>query len=283
MNPRTYGASVLRRSGSSFGPAVHLVPRARRWALEAIYAACREMDDVADGAGTEKARRMELASWSEELRAAAGGIVPAGARPAVVAVHEAAREFGVDLRHFQDLLDGLKGDVKVIRVRTASALMEYCDRVAGAVGLLCLPVFGVREKAGAPYGIALGRGLQLTNVLRDLASDLRRDRIYVPSEERTAFGIPNGSWERGDPGAGFDDLLAFQVLRARAYLRRAAEIRDRLPTTDRRALRPAEAMRRAYEPVLSAVERAGRSLLVRRPAVSRWRRVLLASGAMLGR
>lgn len=236
--------------------------------MEAIYAACREMDDLADGPGTAAERSAELDRWEREIHDARKR-KPA-ARPAVAAVAEASRACGVRLEHFDALLAGLRSDLGPVRLRTTAELFRYCDRVAGAVGLLCLPAFGAPEDVGAQYAIDLGRGLQLTNILRDLHSDLSHRRVYFPALELEMFGVPARAWPAEAPAAAVEDLLAFQCARAGAFLRHAEKQFMAFPKEVRGALRPAEAMRRAYGALLKQISVAGREVLARRVSLPRW-------------
>jgi len=283
VEPAAQAGAILRKSRSSFRTAFLLLPRERRDGLAAIYAVCREMDDVADGKGPVRNRRAALDAWEAQVRRAIVEQEPgAVVHPAAKALALAARKFAIGAAPFRQLAAGLRSDLLPVRIKDVAQLREYCDRVAGAVGLACLPVFGVAEEVGRRYALLLGRGLQLTNVLRDLASDAQRNRIYVPADERAAFGCGDEGWLEGRPGEGFGDLLTFQTARARAFLDQAAEERKRLPRSDRRALRPADAMRRTYASLLCRVENAGVSLFRERPRVSRAAALWAAARAMAG-
>ena len=237
--------SIVRASRSSFAPAMRLLPSERRRDLAVLYAFCRMADDIADAAGHDEAtRHAALAAWRAGFRSEDLSGIPNNLR-------ELARRRALPPALFLELLDGTATDLCApVRMASRADLDLYCHRVAGAVGLLCLPIFGADCERCAPYAETLGRALQYTNILRDTASDLRRGRLYYPLDELADAGLSA-------------DSFASDHARRQRYLERfagdAAELFARaavvLPAQDRRALRAARIMAATYERLLRKMRR----------------------------
>jgi squalene synthase HpnD len=253
-------AEVARASRSSFLTAFAMLPRARRDALEAVYAFCRVVDDAGDDAPSPAAARAGLAFWSRELDAIERGIP---ATPIGAAVASAIAGFGVDPGDLRLVIAGVAMDVEGTRYATLTELDEYCRRVASAVGLACLPVFGARSPASRAYAELLGLALQFTNILRDLRDDARAGRVYLPGDRLAAHGV-DPQWLRGDAaperyarGSPLDGLVAEFVGIARERFVRAAAI---LPRAEAVALAPARVMGEVYRALLERIGRRGAGL-----------------------
>ncbi len=269
-----YCHEVLRRSGSSFAQAFRLLGPERRAALDAVYAFCRFVDDVADG--LEPGRRDPgtlLGRWREELDAVFDG---APSHPIGVALADAVRRYGLPRRHFIDLIRGVEMDLSRRRYQTFDELEEYCYLVASTVGLLCIEIFGHRDPGAAGYARDLGVAFQLTNILRDVREDAARGRLYLPLEDLARFGCAEDELLAGRYSPRVGALMAFECGRARAYYLRA---RGSLAAEDRRALAPAEAMRLIYERLLARIESRGFDVFHERIALPRYERVGLALAA----
>jgi phytoene synthase len=224
--------------------------------MDALYAFLRVSDDLADGPGDPAAKRPELARWRAALGDALAGRY---AHPVHPALHHAVRRYDIPPRHLYDVLDGVESDLLPVRFATFADLYPYCYRVASAVGLACVRVWGLRPGAAwadaEPPAVAAGIAFQLTNILRDLGEDAARGRVYLPEDEVARFGCPEAVRGPGGPGrraGGLGDLLRFQAARARDYYRRAAGL-DRLLTDPGRAI--FGVMRGTYEALLAEVER----------------------------
>ena len=177
----------VRQSGSSFFWAMRLLPRERRDAMFAIYAFCREVDDIADEEGPRPERLAALIGWRKEIAALYAG---AARHPIAVALDGPVRRFGLEADDFLGVIEGMEMDaVSDIRAPSLAELDLYCDRVASATGRLSVRVFGVPDDRGIRLAHHLGRALQLTNILRDVAEDAGRGRLYLPRELLTAHGI----------------------------------------------------------------------------------------------
>lgn len=180
-------ARFVRASGSSFYWAMRLLPRQRRQAMFAIYAFCRELDDIADGPAATAEKLSALNDWRDRLQAIRAG---RAAGPLGLALHEAIECFHLDYREFDEIISGMEMDVRgEMRAPKADLLRLYCRRVAGAVGLLSVPVFGCDSPGSRAFALTLGEALQLTNILRDLDEDAGLGRLYVPHELLDEAGI----------------------------------------------------------------------------------------------
>lgn len=254
---------------TSFAYSFLVLPRARRDAIVAVWDFCRAVDDVVDEPSGE-APGEALAAWREELaRCYEGSPQTAQGR----ALEPWIRRFSLPRRSFEDLIDGVEMDLTCTRYATFDALYEYCWRVAGAVGLICLPIFGCREPGSREYAMHLGVALQLTNIVRDVAADLEQGRIYLPGEDLARFGCREADLRSGGVTAPVRALLAFECDRARGYF---AKARAALPAGDARRLVAAEIMGRIYEDILARVESSGYDVFTSRIRVPRPRRAWIA-------
>src|SRR6478672_5352773 len=228
-NAAAYCRKLTTRSQSNFYYAFLFLPRERREALEAVYAYCRLVDDVVDEEATVEAKLAGIDRWRRELALVySNGEVK---HPVSAKLREAVRRFGIRREDMEAIIDGCAMDVDKNRYADWAELRLYCYRVASAVGLMCIQIFGyppgeaekVRE-----YAIDLGIALQLTNIIRDVAEDARRGRIYLPQEDLRAFGVTEAELlarEHDTPSENFLRLMRYQASRARAhYLRARAAI-----------------------------------------------------------
>lgn len=269
--------ALTRAAGSSFPAAFRLLAPARRDAMCALYAYMRVTDDLADEPGEPADKRARLAAWRAGLSAALGGTCT---HPVHAALADTVRRYAVPPQYLFDAIDGCDTDAGPVRVATFPELYRYCYRVASAVGLACVRIWGVRPgatlaDADAPAEAA-GVAFQLTNILRDLGEDRARDRVYLPADELARFGCPPEAWR--DPAAAdrFRALMAFQVARARAYYRRGAALGPLLARDGRAVFR---VMSGAYERLLDEIERRGYDVFSARVRVPKWRKAaVFASG-----
>lgn len=240
------------RTRSTFYWAMRLMPEARRAAMFAIYDLARALDDVADDPGPREAKRAALAEWRAEIGRLYAGVPTHALTRALL---PAVERFALPREEFDELIRGMEMDVDGPLVAPPRAVLDlYCRRVAGAVGRLALPVFGADGPAERELALYLGRALQLTNILRDLATDANAGRLYLPEEYLAAAGLA-----ARDPRAAMDDPhLAVAAQRvARDAHRAFAAAEGRLAAGNRRALWPAAAMLAAYRALLRQIERAG--------------------------
>ena len=243
---------IVARSGSSFLWGMRLLPRVRRDAMHALYAFCREVDDIADGPGEPDERMRGLGAWRTEIEALYAG---RPSRPVARALAPAVAAFNLPRPEFLAIIEGMEMDVAgTMRAPSATELDTYCRRVAGSVGLLSIRAFGAAEPEAHTLALVLGRALQLTNILRDLAEDAALGRLYLPRELLAAHGI-----ETREPAAalahpGLPGACAEIAAEARAGY---TETRRLLAHCDRRRLRPSVAMMEVYERILDLLEARG--------------------------
>ena len=183
---------------------------------------CRAVDDAVDEAPDETNARTRLSLWRDELAAcyAPDGIAAHAARAR--AASRAFREFDLPRRPFEDLIDGVEMDLAHVRYQTFAQLADYCRRVASAVGLVCVEIFGYRDSAARAYAVDLGMALQLTNIIRDVAADLRNGRVYLPAEDLARFRVTEDDLRAGRLTPAVSGLMRFECERARFYYTKAA-------------------------------------------------------------
>jgi phytoene synthase len=240
---------VTRRSRSNFFFAFLALPRPRRDALYAVYAFCRTVDDIAD-VGTEPAvQRAGLMRWRADIARCYDGGTPE--HPIARQLAAAVREFGLPRAALEAIVDGCEMDLTQSTYETEDDLFPYCYRVASAVGLCCIEIFGYTDPRARQYAVSLGMALQLTNILRDVGADAQLGRVYVPQADLRAFGVTAEDLRAGRYGDAFVALMAHQATRARRFY---AEARAAFPAVDARSLVPAEIMGRIYYALLQAIE-----------------------------
>lgn len=233
---------IVRQSGTSFGLGMRILPPAKRFAMYAVYAFCREIDDIADEPGEEAEKRAGLNRWRKEIKALYHGTPSDMTTKALIPAVEA---YDLPEAEFIELIDGMLMDVDLDYGRRArldrEGLHLYCRRVAGAVGLLSVRIFG--EPSAGEFALALGDALQLTNILRDVGEDAAEGRIYLPIDMIAATGITST-----DPVEIIDDARLRPVLEAiAAEARSRFRDADELSTGfDRRLLKPALVMGEIY-------------------------------------
>lgn len=252
--------AVVARSGTSFGLGMRILPRPRREAMHAVYAFCREIDDIADEPAPLAHKRRELALWRAEIEALFAGRPE---RPTGQALLGPVARYGLPRQEFLLLIEGMEWDAEgPILAPSWERLRGYCRRVAGAVGMLSMPIFGAAPgSASDRFAIAMGEGLQLANIARDVAEDAAEGRLYLPAELLDAHGVPR------EPQAA----LAHSGLQAvRAAL--GAEARARFQAALKEApelgwdkVRPALLMYAVYDLSLRAMERDGFNSLAKPP------------------
>jgi 15-cis-phytoene synthase len=246
----THSHVITRKSASNLALAFLLLPRAKRDAMAALYAFCREVDDVTDNesAPVEK-RREQLAAWRADIRRACAGETPQFTvnRELQPVIHEYRLLFPM----FDELLRGCEMDFDTRRYENFEQLEIYCYRVASVVGLLSIEIFGYRNPACRDYAVCLGKALQLTNILRDVKTDAGRGRIYLPQDDLRKFGVTPDEILRHEYSDRFAQLAAAVAERARNFYRQA---RQTLPAEDRQAMVAAELMGAVYWRLLQKLE-----------------------------
>jgi 15-cis-phytoene synthase len=254
--------SITRRSASNLALAFILLPREKRAAMSALYAFCREVDDVADEESVPvDVRRERLQEWRADVRAACEGREPR--MPVNRELQSAITRYHLPFGLFDELVIGVETDLTVLRYPDYETLELYCYRVASVVGLLSIEIFGYTNPACRDYAVHLGKALQLTNILRDVRNDAERGRIYLPLEALARHRVSAEELLRFEYSDRFEALAASVAGRAREHYRRAREL---LPPEDRRAMSSAELMGSVYWRLLGKLEKARFQVLGPEPA-----------------
>jgi phytoene synthase len=258
-----------------------VLPAHKRRAIVAVWDFCRAVDDAVDEAGNRDLEDAgsELSRWREELRICYDGGVPR--TPQGRALAPLLETFNLQKAHFDALIEGVEMDVRPRRYETFSDLYEYCIRVASAVGLICVDIFGASSPASRQYATDLGVALQLTNILRDVPGDLAQGRVYIPLEDFRAHGCSEDDLrdEAAKAGGGIRSaavkaMLTQQAARAREYYARAARA---LPSGEARTLVAAEIMGAIYRAILTRIERRDYDVFREVVRIPRPRRAAIAA------
>src|SRR6185312_7503838 len=246
-----HSRAITRKSASNLALAFILLPRQKRDAMSALYAFCREVDDVADDETVPvEQRRAQLAGWRDDIQRACENKTPQFAvnrelQPVI-------REFHLPFALFDELIQGCEMDLQIKRYETYGQLELYCYRVASVVGLLSIEIFGHQSPACRDYAIYLGKALQLTNILRDVRTDAERGRIYLPQSELARFKVAEREILDFEYSDRFRSLAESVAAQAKKYYRLA---RETLPPEDRRSMVAAELMGSVYWRLLKKLER----------------------------
>ena len=256
---------------TSFYYSFFALPADKRSAIVAVWDFCRAVDDAVDEPGGQDPAAA-LAHWREEVARLYEGHEAMTTQGARLAPFIAA--FKLPRSAFEDLIDGVAMDLQCNRYETFEALRQYCLRVASAVGLICVEIFGYRDVHTRDYAIDLGIALQLTNIIRDVAPDLERGRVYIPAEDLRRFDCTEDDLKAGVVTDNVRRLLAFQVERARRFYRKADST---LPRRDERGMIAARIMGAIYSSLLRSIERAGYDVFRQRVRVARPRQAVIAA------
>jgi phytoene synthase len=270
-----WGLGIARRkqpsSGSSFHYSFGLLPRPQRQGIEALYAFCRRVDDVADeGSGDQASAVADLQHYREEIDRCYNGTPSV---PVTRELQRTIRRYRIPRSPLDAILEGVEMDLTKARYANFRELRGYCYRVASAVGIVCTSIFECQHPASHDYAVDLGIALQLTNILRDLRADALRGRIYVPLDEIQAFGYSEGEMLSGDRNEAFLALMRYQVDRADRHFDTAGSL---LPDSDRKKLLAAEVMGAIYRRLLRRIEADGFRVFEHRIRVPRLTQLSLA-------
>jgi phytoene synthase len=255
-----------------------VLPAEKRRAIVAVWDFCRAVDDAVDEAAAgvpdddPRSARARLASWRGELAACYGSGEPRS--PQGVHLVPFIRRFSLPRDAFEAVIDGVAMDLATSRYPTFDALREYCLRVASAVGRLCIEIFGYSDERTRDYARDLGIALQLTNIVRDVGTDLARGRIYLPGEDLERYGCTEADLGAGVVSDAVRRLLAFECARAREFYERAER---ELPRADRRRMVAARIMAGIYHAILERIERSGYDVFSGKIRVARPRRAVIAA------
>ena len=270
MTPDEYCQQKAAQSGSSFYYSFLFLPPPRRRAITALYAFCREVDDVVDELHDEGVAQTKLAWWRQEIDRTFTG---SPQHPVAQALVPVVREFALPQEHFQTVIDGMAMDLARTRYLDFAALELYCHRVAGVVGLMSAEIFGYTDRGTAGYARDLGIAFQLTNICRDVGEDARRGRIYLPQEDLSRFGVAPSALLRAEYSDAFRSLMAFEVERTQSWYDKAMA---QLAPADRSAQRTGLIMAAIYRTLLSEIARDGYLVLDRRTSLTPLRKLWIA-------
>jgi phytoene synthase len=271
MTPDEYCQSKAAASGSSFYYSFLFLPPERRRAITAVYAYCREVDDVVDEVSEVAVAEATLAWWRTEIAQLFAG---QPTHPVTRALQPfVGDQFGITQSRLSAVLDGMQVDLRQNRFLDYSALQRYAHLVAGVVGEMSAGIFGYRDPQTLQYASRLGLALQLINIIRDVGDDARRGRLYLPLDEMQRFDVKASDVFSAQYVPGFVPLMRFQAERARAAYHEALAL---LPAADRKAQRSGLMMGAIYSALLSEIERANFQVLHQRIALTPLRKLWLA-------
>ena len=270
MSPDHYCQEKAARSGSSFYYSFLFLPPEQRRAITALYAFCREVDDVVDECSDPGVARIKLAWWREELQQC---FAATPRHPVTRALQEPIQRYNLPAEYFEEIIDGMEMDLDQSHYASFSELALYCHRAAGVVGLLSAEIFGYRQRHTLKYAEELGTAFQLTNFLRDVREDAQRGRIYIPLDELRQFGVEPEDLLAGRATANMTGLFRFQAQRARQYYERAF---NHLSPADRYTQRSGVIMAAIYRTLLDEIEADGFQVMNRRIALTPLRKLWIA-------
>jgi phytoene synthase len=270
MTPEEYCRERAAHSGSSFYYSFLFLPPERRRAITALYAFCREVDDAVDEPSDPSVARATLAWWRGEIAQLFAGNPQ---HPVTRALASVIGPFGISEARLAEVMDGMEMDLNQSRYLNFAGLQLYCHRVAGVVGALAAGIFGYRNAKTLEYAQKLGLAFQLTNIIRDVGEDARKNRIYLPLDELKEFGVPAADILNARHSESFVRLMRFQAERARRCYDEALAL---LPAEDRRAQRPALMMAAIYRTLLDEIAGDDYRVLEQRTALTPIRKLWIA-------
>ncbi len=270
MNPHDYCQDKAAKSGSSFYYSFMFLPPERRRAITALYAFCREVDDVVDECHDVSLAHIKLDWWRHEVGRVFGGTPT---HPVGHALQDVSAQFSLPQEQLLEIIDGMEMDLQQTRYLDFKGLQLYCYRVASVVGLLAAEIFGYTDRQTQKYAHDLGMAFQLTNIIRDVGEDARRGRIYLPIEDLQRFNVPASDILEAKYSDNFRELMAFQTERAEQFYDQAFA---NLPAVDRKSQRPGLVMAAIYRTLLKEIARDGFLVLDRRTSLTPVRKVWLA-------
>ncbi len=270
MTPEHYCQQKAAQSGSSFYYSFLFLPPERRRAITALYAFCREVDDVVDETSDPQVARTTLDWWRKEVAQMLAG---SPGHPVTRALQPHLATYGLRGEHLLAVIDGMEMDLTQTRYLDFIALERYCWHVASVVGLMSARIFGFTDERTLQYAEKLGLAFQLTNIIRDVGEDARRGRIYLPISELQRFEVPAADILNARHSERFEALMRFQVERAQRCYDEALAL---LPAQDRRPQRAGLIMAAIYRALLVEIERDGLRVLQHKISLTPLRKLWLA-------
>jgi phytoene synthase len=270
MTPDEHCQQLAEKSGSSFYYSFLFLPAEQRRAITALYAFCREVDDVVDECSDTGVARTKLAWWRSEVARLYAGEPQ---HPVTKALLETLKHYNLAQEHLLEIIDGMEMDLEQTSYASFKELSLYCYRVASVVGLLSAEIFGYEDRQTLKYAHDLGMAFQLTNILRDVKEDVARGRVYLPADEMARFGVSLDDLRAGRMTDGMCQLLKFQADRARHYYDSAFH---RLPEVDRYRQRSGLIMAAIYLTTLDRIESQGFPVMQKRISLPLLRKLWIA-------
>lgn len=272
-----YSQQVARSSGSNFYFSFFFLPKEKRQGILAVYAFSRLVDDAVDEAPNEESARQAAQVWRQRLQACYD-LKSEDNHPLVPELREIIRRFSIPQEYFSSLLDGVEMDLVKKRYETFEELEKYCYHVASSIGLLCNQLFGYPTEDAKKYAILLGKALQLTNIIRDVGIDAKKNRIYLPKEELQRFGVAEEEILKGQPSTHFFKLMNFQAERAEDYFQKSYQALDFLK---RKRLIPAEVMGSFYHAILKKLQKKNFPVFDTKVGLSGFKKLSLSLNVLL--
>ena len=271
MSPDQYCQEKCAKSGSSFYYSFLFLPPERRQAIMALYAFCREVDDVVDECSDLSLASTKLVWWRMEVQRVAE---KQATHPVGLALQAVAPGINLPSEQLLEIIDGMEMDLQQSRYLDFKGLSLYCYRVASVVGLLAAEIFGYQDRQTQKYAHDLGMAFQLTNIIRDVGEDARRGRIYLPMDELKQFNVPAADILNGQYSDNFMALMQFQYERAQRYYEQAFAL---LPAVDRKNQRPGLIMAAIYRTLLEEIRGENFQVLHQRISLPATRKLWLAA------
>lgn len=251
MTPQQYCQQKTANSGSSFYYSFLFLPKQKREAMTALYAFCREVDDIADECTEHQVAQVKLSWWRSEIENLFQG---KPIHPVSKALLPHVKTYQLNSQHFLDIIDGMDMDLNFNRYEDFNQLQLYCYRVASVVGELSAQIFGFANRKTIQFAHDLGMAFQLTNIIRDVGEDARRNRIYLPLEDLAKFQVSEDDILHNRESVAMKQLLEFQIARAEGYYDRAL---NELPEEDRKNQRVGLMMTAIYRTLLHEIQADG--------------------------
>ncbi len=271
MTPLEYCKEKAAQSGSSFTVSFIFLPKTQREAMTALYAFCREVDDVVDECTDYSVAQIKLNWWKSEV---ANLYVNTPQHPVTKALQPVVTQFNLAQEHFLEIIDGMEMDLKFNRYEDFKQLQLYCYRVASVVGLLSAQIFGFKNRKTLKYAHDLGMAFQLTNIIRDVGEDARRGRIYLPLDELKKAKVTEDDILQSRETPQIKELIEYQIERAESYYDKA--LRE-LPAEDAKQQRTGLMMAAIYRTLLREIKRdSAEKVLNSRTSIPPFRKLILA-------
>lgn len=251
MTPKQYCQEKAAKSGSSFYYSFMFLPKQKREAITALYAFCREVDDAVDECTELKVAQVKLAWWKDEVR---NLYLKKPIHPVTKALEPVIQQFQLDEEHFHEIIDGMEMDLNFNRYEDFKQLQLYCYRVASVVGILSAQIFGFENRKTLKFAHDLGMAFQLTNIIRDVGEDARRNRIYLPLDELAKFNVTEDDILKSRESDAVKRLLDAQIERAEMYYDKAL---NELPAEDKKSQRVGLIMTAIYRTLLREIKADG--------------------------